>query len=421
MVSRWTCNAAVLEVFLFFKFLFLKPCEIQSGEKCACFQGAFSFGRVIMPDANPTRKGRRLTKEQIIKALRAAARKLGRAPNGLEFRQMSGITKFKVARRFQSYNAGLRAAGLTPSTSGTRIETAILFEDWGKVTRKIGGVPSQSEYLRDGKYSLDCLIKRVYGWARIPAEFARFVAAGGLAGDWNDVLEMIRQGPIPTWGGSKGLVKKRAAVRAAYAAQEKGLEAVREAAVAQKENMPQCAGLAELPQDEVNTVNPQILPPPLWGKKCVTDTMLAVFIAELAPSGLPWITAACFPRRPLKDRPLLGAPMPGAAIHLPAFPYEPVNEMGVMVLFSMLAQRLGFVIESVQSGFPDCQARIEVEPGRWQHFRIEFEYESLQFKKHGHDPGQCDLIVCWRHNWKNCPPNLQVLELSKIVAKLTKD
>jgi hypothetical protein len=157
--------------------------------------------------------------------------------------------------------------------------------------------------------------------------------------------------------------------------------------------------------------------------KCVTSTMLAVFIAELAPTGLQWITAACFPRRPLQGRPLLGAPMPvnkmpGARMPLPAMAYEPVNEMGVMVLFSMMAHQLGFVIESVQSGFPDCEAKIEVEPGRWQHFRIEFEYESRGFKQHGHDPSQCDLIVCWRHNWKNCPPHIQVLELSKLVAGL---
>jgi hypothetical protein len=239
-------------------------------------------------------KNKLISKEQIITALQAAARKLGRAPNGLEFREMSGITKFMVARRFQTYNAALRAAGLTPSTSGTRIETAILFEDWGKVTRKIDGVPSQSEYLRDGKYSLDCLIRRVHGWARIPAEFQRFVAGGGLAGDWTDVLEMIRQGPIPTWGGNKGLVKKRARVRAAYAAQEKRLEAATEAVAAQKENMPQCAGPAELAQHEVDIPNAQLLPPPLWGKKCVTATMLAVLVAEVAPTRLQWIPARAF-------------------------------------------------------------------------------------------------------------------------------
>jgi hypothetical protein len=351
-----------------------------------------------------------LSKEQIITALKAAARELGHTPNSIEFRGLTGITKHKIVRRFKTYQTALYAAGLTPG--GMRIETAVLLEDWGKVVRKIDGVPSESEYLRTGSYSRDCFIRRVHSWSRIPAEFCKFVAGGGLAGDWTDVLEKIRQGPIPVWGKGMGLAKKRAAVRAAYAAREKGLEAVTEAAV-QKENTPQCTGLAELPQDEVHTANPQLLPPPLWGKKCVTATMLAIFIAEHAPAGLPWITAACFPRRPLKDRPLLGAPT-----GLPAFPYEPVNEMGVMVLFGMLAPQLGFVIESVQSSFPDCEAKIEVEPGRRQHFRIEFEYESLQFKLHGHDPLKCDMIICWRHNWKNCPPNLQVLELSKIVRQI---
>jgi hypothetical protein len=47
--------------------------------------------------------------------------------------------------------------------------------------------------------------------------------------------------------------------------------------------------------------------------------------------------------------------------------------------------------------------------------------KARNFKRHGHDPRQCDLIVCWRHNWKNCPPNLQVLELSKVVEQLGTD
>jgi hypothetical protein len=366
-----------------------------------------------------------ITNEQIISALKAAARKLGRAPNGLEFREMSGITKFKVARRFKTYQAALHAAGLTPSTSGTRIETAILFEDWGKVTRKIGGVPSQGEYLRDGKYSLDCLIRRVNGWSRIPAEFSRFVTSGGLSGDWTDVLEMIQHGFIPRWGGCKGLAKKRADVRAAYESRARESAAVIEGLVRQKENaressadteMCQLTATTAAQQNLSNSAGAQLLPPPLWGMKCVTATMLAVFVAEVAPSGLQWITTACFPRRTLKDRPLLGAP-----IRLPALAHEPVNEMGVLVLFSMMAQQLGFVVESVQSGFPDCEAKIEVEPGRWQHFRIEFEYESRAFKQHGHDPRQCDLIVCWRHNWIGCPEDLQVLELSKAVKKFTTD
>lgn len=339
------------------------------------------------------------TKQQIIAALKAAARKLGRTPTANELKRLAGISINQVRGRFRAYRIALHAAGLKPDQSGLRVETAALLEDWARIVRQVGAVPVRWEYEKAGTYSSECFDKRFQGWMKVPAAFTRAVDAGALPGNWADVLEKIHHGPIPTKGGCKGLAKKREAARLA-----------REARAGESAHPAH----HRVAHRETPVANPQILPPPLWGKKCVTATMLAVFIAELAPSGLQWITAACFPRRPLKDRPLLGAPMP-----LPAMAYEPVNEMGVMVLFSMLAQQLGFVIEAVQSGFPDCEAKIEVEPGRWQHFRIEFEYESLQFKKHGHDPSQCDLIVCWRHNWKNCPPHIQVLELSKLVGHLT--
>ena len=351
-----------------------------------------------------------MTNEQIISALQAAARKLGRTPTRGEFSKLSGISFYTVEWRFSTYRAAVRAAGLKPDQMGLRVDTAALLEDWGRVARKVGAVPSRGQYDKAGVYSHPCLEVRFQRWSQVPAEFCKFVAAGGLTGDWTDVLEKIQQGPIPSWGWNwKSKRSEREAVRLAYKAKDREAAQASEAVVTTGENGVKELAATEIHRNEADAARAP-LPPPLRGMKCVTATMLAVFIAELAPSGLQWITAACFPRRPLKDRPLLGAPT-----GFPAFPYEPVNEMGVMVLFSMLAPRLGFVIESVQSWFPDCEAKIEVEPGRWQHFRIEFEYESRGFKLHGHDPQKCDLIVCWRHNWKNCPPNLQVLELSKIV------
>jgi HNH endonuclease len=352
----------------------------------------------------PTPKLKRITKERIIAALKSGARKLGHTPSSVELWRLSGITHHQVAWRFRTYRAAVTAAGLLQDPNGLRIEASTLLEDGGKVVRKLGAVPSGRQYKQAGNYSRDCFAKHFQAWSRVPMEFSRFVTGGGLAGDWTDVLEKIRRGPIPV----VGLDAARAANQAARLAREARAKSMK-SAQPNEARPPQ-----EAPTPQVIDILRAQIPPPLHGMKCITATMLAVFIAEIAPSGLQWITAACFPRRPLKDRPLLGAPT-----RLRAFPYEPVNEMGVMVLFSMLAERLGFVIESVQSWFPDCQAKIEVEPGRWQHFRIEFEYESLQFKKHGHDPSQCDLIVCWRHNWKNCPPNLQVLELSKIVQSFT--
>jgi len=42
---------------------------------------------------------------------------------------------------------------------------------------------------------------------------------------------------------------------------------------------------------------------------------------------------------------------------------------------------------------------------------IEFEARSGNFLKDKHDPNKCDLIVCWEHNWEDCPSNIDLLEL----------
>lgn len=115
-----------------------------------------------------------------------------------------------------------------------------------------------------------------------------------------------------------------------------------------------------------------------------------------------------------RDRATYGDP-----IHLQGFRNEPVNEHGVMILFGMLAKDLGFVIEAVQKEFPDCEARRQIVPGRWQRVLIEFEFESKNFHNHGHPLNGCDLIVCWRHNWPDCPEHIEVLDLSRAIKSLT--
>ena len=99
--------------------------------------------------------------------------------------------------------------------------------------------------------------------------------------------------------------------------------------------------------------------------------------------------------------------------------HEPVNEEGVVFLFGMVAKELGYMIEAVQRGFPDCEAKRQIAAGRWQRARIEFEFESRNFRDHGHPASGCDVIVCWRHNWAECPEQLEVLELSNAVKSLS--
>jgi len=117
---------------------------------------------------------------------------------------------------------------------------------------------------------------------------------------------------------------------------------------------------------------------------------------------------------PLKDRAIYGNPTQFRGLR-----HEPVNEQGVVLLFGMLAKELGYVVEAVQTGFPDCEAMRQITPERWQRVHIEFEFESRNFRDHGHPPTGCDVIVCWRHNWDDCPEGIiEVVELSSIIKSL---
>lgn len=104
------------------------------------------------------------------------------------------------------------------------------------------------------------------------------------------------------------------------------------------------------------------------------------------------------------DRPTFGPPLT-----LLPLAHAPTNELGVIFLFALLAADLGFVVLRLQPGFPDCKAMRRIDERFWQEVWIEFEYESRNFLAHMHQPEGCDLIVCWEHNWPECP--LEVLEL----------
>jgi hypothetical protein len=108
----------------------------------------------------------------------------------------------------------------------------------------------------------------------------------------------------------------------------------------------------------------------------------------------------------------------GQKIDFKSLSCAPINELGVVYLFGVLHKTFDFKIESIQSGFPDCIARRPIKPGVYEELRIEFEYESKSFVSHKHDPSKVDMIVCWRHNWSDCPEEIEVIELSSTLKDL---
>jgi hypothetical protein len=112
----------------------------------------------------------------------------------------------------------------------------------------------------------------------------------------------------------------------------------------------------------------------------------------------------------LKDRPMYGGLLQDCPLV-----FAPTNEAGVLYLFGAMSERLGFLMLLVQAGFPDCEAMRVVGENRLQRVKIELEYQSRNFLKHMHELTGCDLIVCWEHNWPECP--LEVLELKSVVRQ----
>ena len=104
----------------------------------------------------------------------------------------------------------------------------------------------------------------------------------------------------------------------------------------------------------------------------------------------------------------------GDAINCRGMVYGPVNEMGVVALFVKVCDEMGFIIEEIRAEFPDCIARQHVKRG-WERVAIEFEFRSSNFVRHGHDPANCDLIVCWEHDWERAP--LRVISLKEYVVQ----
>jgi hypothetical protein len=154
------------------------------------------------------------------------------------------------------------------------------------------------------------------------------------------------------------------------------------------------------------------IPPPRRSKQPKIETPSADAVAELAEdeSSEPCIDKTQIPS-------FTQGNIYGDFINFRGLQHAPVNEQGVVFLFGMICRELGYVVEIVKQGFPDCEAKRLIRPGIWQRVRIEFEFQSRTFRSHGHDPDRCDLIVCWDDNWPDCP--LEVLELSTALKRLS--
>jgi hypothetical protein len=269
-----------------------------------------------------------MSREEILQAIRSCARELKHNPTRRELRLTARVSEEALHKHFGGLRKALECAGLRPSGSGFRQQESTVLLDWAAVARKLGKIPTVTEYESRGRFSDMPFHSRYGSWTKVPDAFVRFARKEKIQSKWKDVMEMI---------GAQAGKNRKAKVRA------------------------------------------------LHGRSRKQDIF--------------------------QDRPLYGPLM-----HLPEMVHEPLNELGVVFAFGLVARQLGFSVLRFQSAFPDCEALREVVKGQLQRMKLEFEFESRNFLRHGHKIDGCDAIVCWKHNWKECP--LEVIELSKEIAKI---
>lgn len=378
-----------------------------------------------------------IDRKRVLEAIRRAARKLGRPPKRAELPRVAGISYTALLTHFSSIREALRAAGLEPPQKGLKIPEEALLADWLRVRDQLGKVPDRHDYTQYGRYAITTFCGRFGGWTRVPglAERLEARAAGQPEAKPLSVVEtgnageILAPAPLLPSGeadeGDKATAMQWTAMAPALP-DLAGKRRVTDAFCAMVVNtlMGDEAGrkwrqvmMGEAPEGddcqnrrECQTLKSENV---TLGRAAHGGNVSAACVAVNGHSarGLARLNGSITSGGVIDgERPIMGPPFDRSVLT-----NAPMNEYGVIFLFGMVAGELGFQVESLRGDFPDCEARRQIQPGKWQRVRIEFEYESRNFSHHGHDSAECDVIVCWKHNWVRKPASLEIIELSKIL------
>lgn len=307
-----------------------------------------------------------------------------------QYQEFGRISAKAISRRFGSWHRALEAADLKPTVAAVR-QRPVSREECVHELRRVGAslesahLTSQ-QYDSQGPDPSSYRIVRIFGsWHAALKEaglkpspnFIREVALEKLAEDF--LTATTELGRIPT---IRQLTRRSEHVSHTFAGKHGGYATFKVRAIehilAAKTRIP--AGVRRLFESELANVPKHAVPP-------VTESPV-------------------IPHRQ------------GRSFNFRAFAYAPTTEHDVVQLFGAVAHELGFEILANRSAFPDCEARRK-QPGTREAFvkcLIEYEFASAEYRRHKHPSTGCDLVVCWQHDWAECP--IEVLELKTAVRSL---
>ena len=113
----------------------------------------------------------------------------------------------------------------------------------------------------------------------------------------------------------------------------------------------------------------------------------------------------------------------GEVIDFRGLTFAPINEQGVVFLFSKINDDIGIKIEEIKEHFPDAVGR-RFNGRAWVRETIEFQFKSSEYQRDHHpikEGEAANIIVCWEHDWNECPKYIEVIELKSLIKELPKE
>jgi hypothetical protein len=89
--------------------------------------------------------------------------------------------------------------------------------------------------------------------------------------------------------------------------------------------------------------------------------------------------------------------------------YAPINRAGVLFLFSRLLDEFDMLVEQIAEDCNFIIALRRLEPG-WERVKISLALKSSDLHTDSNIDG--DLLICWHHDWPECP--LKTFELKAL-------
>jgi len=131
-----------------------------------------------------------MTKEDIVAAILKCTEELRHAPSVGELLTRTKVSIYAIRKTFGNYQRALEACGLERGGSGYTLNMESLFPDWGGVVRKLGRVPTMTDYRLHGKHSYRPLVRHFGSWYSVPGGMLDYGREQKLEDAWKDVLEL---------------------------------------------------------------------------------------------------------------------------------------------------------------------------------------------------------------------------------------